>query len=372
MPRANPSEVTSQIIELGGERRMKLVGVCGQGSTATVYRAVLSSPHVGGRVSGFPAAERAVALKLFATLSSDDRDHVLSALAETTRRLASIAHPNIVSLFECGLWRSRAFVVGELVPGVSLEVLQRTYASRRRRLPLDVALFIGVEVGEALAGARVARDHRGVQAAMLHQALSAREVLLSWRGEVKVSDFEMSLVRVAGSSIRSLRGVAGRAVTMAPEVAQGHEADARSDVFSFGVLLRELLVGPRFPEGLSDADAIRLAREGYVLPLTFQPHLPPSLVGVIDRALEIDPDLRYPNTCAMVFDLRREAFAMGVGDGRYFLRRVLEQEWAEHPDEVTADHVQLRTAKRHATSGDALDYGDDLEIEADVVELRRR
>ena len=358
------SEVTSQIIELGGDRRVKMVGVCGQGSSATVYRAVLSSPVFGVDVG--PAAERAVALKIFASLGSDDRDHVLAALAKATARLASISHPNVVPLYECGVWRGRPFVVGELVQGVSLDVLQHSYANKRRRLPLDVALFIGVEIGEALAGARLARDHHGVQAAMLHGGLSAREVLLSWRGDVKVTDFEMSHVRIAGSSIRSLRGVAGRAVTMAPEVAQGHEADARSDVFSFGVLLRELLVGPRFPDGLSDADAIRLAREGYVRPLTFQPHLPSSLVAVIDRALEIDPDLRYPNACSMAFDLRREAFAMGVGDGRYFLRRVLEQEWVEHPDEVTADHAHV-LAPAPPSYGDAPDSATEV-----VVDIRRR
>jgi hypothetical protein len=125
-------------------------------------------------------------------------------------------------------------------------------------------------------------------------------------------------------------------------------------------------VGPRFPEGLSDADAIRLAREGYVRPLTFQPHLPPGLVGVIDRALEIDPDLRYPNACSMAFDLRREAFAMGVGDGRYFLRRTLEQECAEHPDEVTADHTRLPIL--------SVAYGDEFAPDSttEVVDIRRR
>jgi serine/threonine-protein kinase len=366
MARAKQLDAGSQILELGGGRRLRLLDSIGKGSAATVYRGQMSTPVLGAEGV---AVARPVAVKLFTSLASDDSEPILSALAETTRRLACVAHPNVAQVYECGVWRGRPFIVSELVAGVSLTTLALTFRGKRRRLPLDVALFIGAEVGEALAGARVARDVDGVQLGMVHHAVSAREVLLSWRGEVKVTDFETSTARAAGSSVRSLRGVAGRAVGMAPEVAQGREADARSDVFSFGVLLRELLVGPRFPDGLSDAEAIGLAREGYVKPLTFQPHLPQGLVAVIDRALEIDPDHRYPNACAMAFDLRREAFAMGVGDGRYFLRRVLEREWVQYADEVTAQRGLV------SLMSPAVDprYNDEPPTKVPpVVELKRR
>lgn len=103
------------------------------------------------------------------------------------------------------------------------------------------------------------------------------------------------------------------------------------------MLLRELLIGPRFPSGLSNQDAIRLAREGFVQPLTFQPHLPQGLVDVMLRALEVDPEARYPNACALAHDLRRVAFAMGVGDGRWFLRSALQREYTSPVEEVTAE-----------------------------------
>jgi serine/threonine protein kinase len=336
MARAKQLDVNSQIIELGEGRQIRLLDAIGKGSTATVHRGVLASPVVGAGAGS--VLERRVAVKLFSSLATDDCEVILAALVRTTRRLSCVAHPNVAQVYECGVWRGRPFILSELVPGVSLGKLIATYAEKKQRLPLDVALFISAEIGEALAGARLARDLKGVQLAMVHHSVSPHQVMLSWRGEVKVTDFETSTARPAGSSVRSLRGVAARATFMAPEVAQGREADARSDVFSFGILLRELLIGPRFPESLSDAEAIGLAREGYVKPLTFQPHLPAGVVSIVDRALEIDPDLRYPNACAMAFDLRREAFAMGVGDGRYFLRRVLEREWTEYADEVTAEH----------------------------------
>ena len=93
----------------------------------------------------------------------------------------------------------------------------------------------------------------GVQVGMLHLALGPRKVLLGWRGEVKVSDFETSMAAAASSSIRSLRAVAHRTATMAPEVAQGQRGDSRSDVFSLGVVLRELFVGPRFARDVKNS-----------------------------------------------------------------------------------------------------------------------
>jgi hypothetical protein len=71
--------------------------------------------------------------------------------------------------------------------------------------------------------------------------------------------------------------------------------------------------------------------------MAFQPHLPEALVDVMTRALQIHPSDRYPNASALTFDLRRVAFAMGVGDGRVFLRRTLDRELGEDGSEVTAE-----------------------------------
>jgi eukaryotic-like serine/threonine-protein kinase len=318
-----------EIIDLGDSHRLELGAMVGKGAYAKVYRAVLAS-----RVSG---VRRPVAVKLYSAVSSDEIDQIIAIIAKSTRRMACIEHPNIARVYECGVWRGQPFVVSELVDGVTLGALQDAYQAKHRRLPTDLALYIATEVAEALAGARTARDLDGVQLGVVHHSVCAREVLLSWRGEVKLTDFEASTARAATSSVRSLRNVATRATAMAPEVAQGALGDARSDVFSLGVLLRELFIGPRFPSGLSNADAIRLAREGYVQPMTFQPHLPQGLVDIMLRAIEVDPELRYPNPCAMAFDLRRIAFAMGVGDGRYFLKSALHREWSEYAEEITSE-----------------------------------
>jgi hypothetical protein len=113
-------------------------------------------------------------------------------------------------------------------------------------------------------------------------------------------------------------------------------------VFSLGVIARELLIGPRFPQGLSNPEALRLARVGHVEPMTFQPHLPESLLGVLQRALMVDPGDRYPNASAMAVELRRIALGMGVGDGRWFLRKALDREYGTDPE--TTQEVYLHPA----------------------------
>lgn len=340
MPRRTAFHTPTEGLTIGDGTRVRLVHAIGKGSVASVWRGVIEGSY---------GVRRVVALKLFASMASDDMDAVFPRLARAVARTACIRHPNVVEIYELGVWQAQPFLVEELVDGVTLVDFASRHAARGRRLPLDLALFIASEVAEALSGARAARDEDGVQLDILHLGLTPRDVLLSWRGEVKVCDFELAALRGASSGVRSLAGVAGRAYMMAPEVAQGAPGDARSDVFALGVLVRELLIGPRFPVGLSDPDALRLARVGHVEPMMFQPRLPEVLLAVLQRALMVDPAGRYPTSSAMALELRGIAIAMGVGDGRWFLRKALHQEWGNDP-EITQE-VQLHPADDPAISG---------------------
>jgi len=88
---------------------------------------------------------------------------------------------------------------------------------------------------------------------------------------------------------------------------------------------------------LTNPEAIKLAREGYVQPHTFKPNLPHGALAVMTRCLAVNPEERYPNAIALAYDLRRVVLALGVGDGRYFLRRTLEREFSERVEENTSE-----------------------------------
>jgi len=298
---------------------------------ATVYR---------GQVEGPFGLARAVAVKVFDVIASDEHEAVLHALASAARRGACVRHPNVVRVEDFGLVApAQPYVLLELVEGRSLARLMAHHARRRERMPLDLALFIGSEVAEGLAGARLASSPEGVRLGVVHGELSPTDVLLSHDGEVKVSDFAVAVAARAASTVRSVRALAQRVRALAPEVARGQLGDARSDVFSLGVLLREMLVGPRFPDAVADAQALAWARDGVVHQGMFEPQLPPHLLSILMRALERDPSRRYPHAGALGYELRRAAMAMGVGDGRHFLRTALARAFADDEDDDADEEV---------------------------------
>jgi serine/threonine-protein kinase len=207
---------------------------------------------------------------------------------------------------------------------MSLADLMSRCEGARRRIPLDLALFIGCEIAEGLAAARHARSIEGVILNMAHHNLSPRQVLLSWNGDVKVGDFGWRPDAGVVSGVRrSDRDMRQQMVHLAPEVARGSRGDGRSDVFSLGVILHEMFYGPRFPRGMTAAEALQLAREGEVARPVTAPLLPPAIAAIIDRALSVDPRERQAHAGVVAYDLRREALALGVTDGRMFLRSTL-------------------------------------------------
>jgi serine/threonine protein kinase len=312
------------IADLEDGRRLEIVETIGKGSASSVHRAVLESTY---------GLRRTVAAKIFNAVASDDAEHVATAIAIAAQQGAMVRHPNVVATYDFVVWNGQPALLTELVEGVTLAALLERHG--KKRLPLDLALFLGTEIAEALSAARIAVDEGGVHIKLLHLGLTPREVLLSWRGEVKVEGFGLDTARAGSSSVRSLRSVAGRANMMAPEVAAGERGDPRADVFSLGVIMRELFIGPRFPKGITNGEAIRLAREGYVQPICFQPHLPSALVAIMQRALQVDPEDRYPNATSLATELRRIALSMGVGDCRYFLSRTLDRDFNDGTDEST-------------------------------------
>jgi serine/threonine-protein kinase len=313
-------------------RRLVFGRQLGRGSVATVYRGIVET--------GFKV-KRAVAIKLYDAVVSDEQEIAVEVLATAARNAACVRHPNVVQVYDFGSIGSQPFVVMELVEGKALSTLIEAYRNKRQRMPLDLALFIGIEMSEALNGARLATTPEGTQLGLAHGELSSTDAMLSWNGEVKVTDFGVANATRAASSVRSVRSLAGRIRSLAPEVARGGVGDARSDVFSLGVLLREMLVGPRFNRKLTESETLASVRDGVVHSAVFEPQLPRDIQTILRRSLERDPARRFPHAGALAYELRRVALAMGVGDGRTFLRHTLPQVCAPEGDDEVTHEVQM-------------------------------
>ena len=216
---------------------------------------------------------------------------------------ATLDHQNIVRTFDLVNASERLFIVMEYVRGADL----RTIAWRaRRRKPLSpqAILHVALEILAGLAYAHTRCAPTGEPLRIIHRDLSPSNILCSGEGEVKLSDFGIAKAVTYSSVFYRVRGKVGY---MSPEMARNQPIDARSDLFSLGVSIYETIIGERIYTGDLNTPPDKIYAQP-VPPLASKaPGLPPELQGVLDRALAIHPDARYPDAESFAHALRQVA-----------------------------------------------------------------
>jgi serine/threonine-protein kinase len=231
----------------------------------------------------------------------------LAALFMQEGRVAlGLGHPNVCHTLRFGTEHGHPFLAMELVHGVTLrELFSRT---RKRGEPMapTVAAKIVSSVAEALHSAHVARDARGRPLGIVHQDVSPQNVMVAYDGTVKLLDFGVastSKERAVEPIENSHVTVRGKTAYLSPEQCSGMPVDPRSDVFSLGIVLYELLTSSRLFARAQSLDAMRAIAEE---PLPEWPtSIPEPLRRVLDLALAQDRADRYPTAAALQEDLER-------------------------------------------------------------------
>jgi serine/threonine-protein kinase len=219
------------------------------------------------------------------------QDRFVQRFIREAQVLCRMTHPNIVSVL--GFERDtegQLFLVMEHVDGVNLDKLVKS-----GRLPHALIVFIVAEILSGLGHAHHLPADTG-QLGVVHRDLSPHNILLSWEGAVKVADFGLAKFRKASHASASL-DLQGKVAFMSPEQARGEPLDGRSDLFSVGVMLWEMLTGERLRLCEHDGTAATLWRvlsETIIRPGLIRP-VAPDLEAVVMRLLERDPARRYPN-----------------------------------------------------------------------------
>jgi serine/threonine-protein kinase len=288
---------------------------------------VFLARHIG--VEGF---ERRVAIKRILPHLSDSEEF-RSMFLDEARLAAQLAHPNVVHIYDLGRAGDYDFIAMEFVDGVDLGQLIRQ--GRKHPVPFELAARILSDVCGALHYAHRISDASGRALELVHRDVSPQNVLVSWDGVVKLVDF--GIAKAAFAAGRTRPGVVkGKYAYMSPEQVEGRSLDGRSDIFSAGICLYELVTGMPLYRRDDATESMREIRDGKpIAPERFRPDVPAALTAVMRRALARSRDDRYPDAAAMQLDLERylksaDNLATPAELGAY-LRRELP------PDEESSD-----------------------------------
>ncbi|HUK37414.1 MAG TPA: protein kinase, partial [Vicinamibacterales bacterium] len=258
----------------------------GEGGTAVVYRAEDL------------ALGRGVALKFLSANCSADYGRI-ARFQHEARTIASLNHPNICTIFEIGEHEGKPFIAMELLDGVALS---RSLSGR----PIDSyrVIELAIEIAEALAAAHA----EGV----VHRDLKPANIFVTKSDRVKLLDFGLAVIvppHTTGQPTSALPplGLTGGTVPyMSPEQVQGESLDARTDLFSLGVVMYELLTSRRPFVGMTAADVKdAILHESPVPPRDLNPSIPIELVRIVDKSLEKNRKLRYQTASDLRADLQR-------------------------------------------------------------------
>jgi eukaryotic-like serine/threonine-protein kinase len=239
----------------------------------------------GGEVGGF---EKLCVIKKVITEKADRAK--ANRFLDEAKVVLRLSHSALVTTFDAGDVRGEFYIAMELVEGKDLREVWNRCVRTRQRIPLDVALHVVREVARALSYVHTYGDLK-----LVHRDVAPPNILLAYVGDVKLTDF--GLARSILKQEHTAPGVVfGRAAYLAPEQARGEVADARTDVYTLGIVLWELLTGQQFLQlgGLDPAAALAIVRHPKLVPpSTRAPWITPALDRVVTRALAADRNERF-------------------------------------------------------------------------------
>jgi len=274
--------------------RYEILGELGRGAMGVVYRA--TDPVIG----------RSVAVKTI-RLSEEgtglSREELLARFQTEARAAGLLTHPNIVVVYDAGEENGLFYITMELIEGKSLQTLLDAGHS----FPVPRVLRIMEQTCSAL---QFAHDR-----SIVHRDIKPANLMLAADDTVKVTDFGTAKILQFGT-VQQTQHVMGTPSYMSPEQVKGKPVDGRSDIFSLGVLLYEVLTGEKpFPGQTITTVIYKIVNEDPIPPRTLNSAIHPGLSDIVMRALAKDPDIRYQNCREMLEDLRNYRALGGIDRG---------------------------------------------------------
>lgn len=233
---------------------------------------------------------RYVAVKVLKQEFSENANFVSKFRIEA-QAAAGLMHPNIVNVYDVGEENGIYYIVMELVEGITL----KKYIEKKARLSYKEAVSIGIQVSMGIEAAH--NNH------IIHRDIKPQNIMISKDGKVKVTDFGIAK---AATSNTITSNVMGSVHYTSPEQARGGYSDEKSDIYSLGITMFEMLTGRvPFNGETTVAIAIKHIQEEMISPKEFVPEIPTSVESIVQKCCQKSPDRRYQNMQALIADLKQ-------------------------------------------------------------------
>ncbi|HKQ63300.1 MAG TPA: serine/threonine-protein kinase [Candidatus Polarisedimenticolaceae bacterium] len=308
--------------EISGSVRLTILRKLASGGMGRVY---LGVQH------GAEGFRKTVAIKTILDRFSRDSRFARMFVGEA-QLVADLVHQNIVQVYHLGRHGRTLYIVMEFVEGVNLREFIQHHRERAQRIPIELAAFIASRVCRGLEYAHRKTGPDGAPLGIVHRDVSPKNILITRLGEVKLGDFGVAKARQMMSEREGHRLV-GKYAYMSPEQARLEPTDNRSDLYSLGLVLWEMLAGRRPFEGAQANRAAWLARTRGI-PVPPLPDeavdVPPMLREVLSQAVAPDPAERYQDAGKMGYDLEYFMYHKGYGPTIVTLQSYLQEQALDH------------------------------------------
>ncbi len=306
--------------------RYEILEKIGTGGMSDVYRA---KDH---------KLNRPVAVKVLKQEFSEN-DNFVSKFRVEAQAAAGLMHPNIVNVYDVGDENGVHYIVMELVDGITL----KRYIEKKSRLTVKEAVSIAIQVAMGLEAAH--NNH------IIHRDIKPQNIIISKEGKVKVTDFGIAK---AATSNTITSNVMGSVHYTSPEQARGGYSDAKSDIYSLGITLFEMLTGRLpFNGDTTVAIAIKHIQEDLPAPVEYNDDIPVSVNKIVMKCCQKSPDRRYQNAAELINDLKRSL----ITPDDDFVNLV-------DPDEESATRI---ATEAEAKSINGLSDTEQMRLNADVM-----
>jgi len=251
---------------------------------------------------GMKGFEKLLAIKRILPQFSENEEFI-AMFTDEAKIAAKLNHRNIVQIYDFGSQQGSHYIAMEYIFGKDLRSILKKSKERGDQLPLAQCAYIITEAAKGLEYAHTLRDHFGNHLQIIHRDISPQNILISYEGEVTLADF--GIAKAVSKSTETRAGVLkGKILYMSPEQAWGKSIDRRSDLYSLGVVLYEMVTQRKIFDADSEFSMLEKVRNAQI---EFPPHvfqnIPTNFLQIIQKALEKNPDHRYQSAHDMRVDL---------------------------------------------------------------------